>query len=317
MCSIPLTNLCSFAPGPNTRIEDKSVVELDEYVLEPAEDEEEDQFSGARYQYYKSEKILGQLYRAIDVSKIWKEDIRSKIRPAGASFWDEFILKIRPRYEAVVGHVQTWTVHLETAREIRGWYEAAISDAMKHYSEHPIKPITELEVFVGNILNRSGVQTNRQRDSSTKLRDEFERISNCTCFSTSATFSLIAALSAKQSNFADACFLGITKSMRRVSHDPGDPVIGYQDRYDNLHLCFACVHAGGKAAQDDLWRQSHDYDNLQSFRVVAACALLSELNTFEVGRGGGGYVGVRGNGAAPVRTGTGVYAAVPPPSTGL
>lgn len=182
VCSIPLTYLSSFAPGPNTRIEDKSVVELDDYVLEPAEDEEEDQFSGARYQYYKSEKILGQLYRAIDVSKIWKEDIRSKMRPAGASFWDEFILKIRPRYEAIVGHVQTWTVHLETAREIRGWYEAAISDAMAQYSEHPIKPLTELEVFIGNILNRSGVQTNRQRDSSTKLRDEFERISNCTSF---------------------------------------------------------------------------------------------------------------------------------------
>lgn len=105
--------------------------------------------------------------------------------------------------------------------------------------------------------------------------------------------------------------------MRRVSHDSGDPVTGYQDRHDNLHLCFACVHAGGKAAQDDIWRQSHDYNNLQSFRVVAACALLSELATFEVGRGGGGYVGVRGNGAAPIRAGTGVYAAVPPPSAGL
>lgn len=69
---------------------------------------------------------------------------------------------------------------METARSIRGWYEDAISDAMAQYSEHPIKPITELEVFIGNILNRSGVQTNRQRDSSTKLRDEFERISNCT-----------------------------------------------------------------------------------------------------------------------------------------
>lgn len=152
-------------------------------MLEPAADEEEDPFSGTRYEYYKSEKILGQLYRAIDVTKIWKEDIQSKIRPIGASFWDEFISKILSRYEAVVGHAQLWKGHVETAREIRGWYENAISDAMAQYSEHPIKPITELEVFIGNILNRSGVQTNRQRDSSTKLRDEFERISNCMFFS--------------------------------------------------------------------------------------------------------------------------------------
>lgn len=159
---------------------DKSIIELDDYILETAADEEEDQFAGARYVYYKSEKILGHLYRAVDVPKIWKEDVKSKIRPHGASFWDEIILKIRPRYEAVVGDTKGWTDHMETARELRVWYEDAISDAMAQYSEHPIKPITELEVFIGNILNRSGVQTNRQRDNSIKLRDEFERISNCT-----------------------------------------------------------------------------------------------------------------------------------------
>lgn len=171
--------LSSLAPGPETRIIDKSAVELDDYILEPAEDEEEDQYSSMRYEYYRSEKILGQLYRAVDVPKIWKEDVQSKVRPVGASFWDEFILKIRPRYEAVVGFIDGWAEHLDTAREIRGWYEEAISDAMAQYSEHPIKPITELEVFIGNILNRSGVQTSRQRDNSIKLKDEFERISSC------------------------------------------------------------------------------------------------------------------------------------------
>lgn len=105
--------------------------------------------------------------------------------------------------------------------------------------------------------------------------------------------------------------------MRRVSHDPEVPLTGYQDRHDNLHLCLACVRVGGKAAQGDIWQKSRGYNNLQSFRVVAACALLSELATFEAGRGGGGYVGVRGNGAPPARTGTGAYAAVPPPSIGL
>lgn len=32
--------------------------------------------STPRYQHYRSEKILGKLYRAIDEKKIWKKDIR-------------------------------------------------------------------------------------------------------------------------------------------------------------------------------------------------------------------------------------------------
>lgn len=127
---------------------DRSVIELDGYIVEPAPDEEEDQFAGARYQYYASEKILGELYRAVDEQKIWKEDVQSQVRPLGASFWDEFLTEVRPRYEALTGDSDGWTYHMETAREIRGHYEEAISGAMVQFSEHPIKPITELEVFI-------------------------------------------------------------------------------------------------------------------------------------------------------------------------
>lgn len=105
--------------------------------------------------------------------------------------------------------------------------------------------------------------------------------------------------------------------MRRVSHDPEVPLTGYQSRHDNLHLCFACVHVGGKGVKGDVWNKARYYNDMQSFRVVAACALMSELATLEVSRGGGGYVGVRGNGTAGVRNGIGAYAAVPPPPGGL
>ncbi|CAN8097779.1 unnamed protein product [Discula destructiva] len=260
---LPKANKCRpdfLAPGPETRIVEHSAIQLDEYILEPAPDEDEDQFAAARFEYYKSNKVLGHLYRAVDEHKIWKEDVQSKVRERGASFWDEFIEKLRPRYETLAGQPRGWEVHLETARQIRGWYEEAVSGAMAQYSEHPIKPLTELEVFIGNVVNKSGVQTNRQRDTSIKLGEEFDRIS-----------------------------VWITKQMRRVSHDSEVPLTGYQSQYDNLHLCFACVHAGGKA---DIWQKGRDYANMQSFRVVAACALLAELRTFELARGGG-YVGVR------------------------
>lgn len=244
---------------------DKSTIELDEYILEPAADAEEDQYSSPRRVYYKSEKLLGHLYRAIDERQIWYEDVKCKVRPLGASFWDGFLNAIRPRYEAVVTDASEWTSHLEIAREIRGWYEGAISDAMVQYSEHPVKPISELEVFIGNILNKSGVQTNRQRDNSIKLRDEFQRIS-----------------------------LWITSQMRRVHHEPDAPLTGYQTVHDNLHLCLACVYAGSEKGSG---LQGKAFENMQSFQVVAGCALLSELKSCEKMHKGGGYVGVR-NGSA-------------------
>lgn len=90
--------------------------------------------------------------------------------------------------------------------------------------------------------------------------------------------------------------------MRMVSHEPEMPLTGYQGQHDNLHLCFACVYVGGKGSKGDTWKKSQVYNDMQSFRVVAACALLSELVTLESRRGGGGYVGVRGTGAGTTRS---------------
>ncbi|KAL2286418.1 hypothetical protein FJTKL_06802 [Diaporthe vaccinii] len=281
------------APGPESRVVDKSTIELDDYILEPAADDEEDQYNRQRHVYYKSEKLLGHLYRAIDERKIWHEDVRSKVPAAGgSSFWDDFFIKTRPRYEAIVEDPRGWVGRLETAREIRGWYEEAVSVAMGQFSAHPTKPLTELEVFIGNILNKSGVQTHRQRDSSIKLKDEMDRIASW-----------------------------ITGQMRKVSHDSEvAPLTGYQTEFDNLHLCLACVHAGCEANTGP--RESR-YEDMQSFRVVAACALLSEINLFENGQqrgnGAGGFIGVSGGrrNAAAAMNGRGRYSMVPPPADTL
>lgn len=270
---------------------DKSTIELDDYILEPAADEEEDQYNRQRYKYYKSDKVLGQLYRAIDEQKIWQEDVRSKLpAPGGSSFWDDFFVEVHTRYEAIVDEHKGWQGHLKTAREIRGWYEGAIWATMAQYSAHPTRPLTELEVFIGNVLNKSGVQTNRQRDSSIKVKEEMDRIA-----------------------------AWITAQMRKVSHDPAvTPLTGYQTQFDNLHLCLACVHAG---CEDNSGARESRYESMQSFRVVAACALLSEIGRFEMGQGssGGGFVGVSGvrRGAAAMLKSGGKYAAVPPPRTPL
>ncbi|KAF3766441.1 RdRP-domain-containing protein [Cryphonectria parasitica EP155] len=254
------------APGGDVHVIDKSDVRLDDNIVEPAADAEEDQFSPQRHRYYRSDKILGQLYRAVDEKKIWREDVQSKFQPRSASFWDDFLIAIRPRYQAIVDQTEGYVFHMKTARDIRGWYEDAVSNAMNQYSEHPINPITELEVFTGNIHNKSGIQTHRQRDQSIKLKDEFGRICDW-----------------------------ITGLMRKVSRDSHAPLTGYETEHDSLHLCLACVYVGNeKSASPDGSR----YENMQSFRVVAACALLSELSKFDRGHVGGGYPGVRSRGVA-------------------
>lgn len=255
---------------------DKSAIELDEYIVVPAADEEEDRFSPPRHVFYKSVKILGQLYRAINERKIWFDDVKSKMQPLGPSFWDGFLNGVQSRYEKIVPDPREWHSRMESARKIRTWYEEAISDLMNQHSEHPVKPITELEVFIGNVLNKSGVQTSRQRDSSIKLKDKFDEIS-----------------------------VWITHQMRGVNLRGDVPLTGYETVHDNLHLCLACVHAGGEENVGDeksLGSRRPEFDNMQSFRVVAACALLSELLHLEKRGSGGGYVGVRssakGNGAS-------------------
>jgi hypothetical protein len=54
---------------------------------------------------------------------------------------------------------------------------------MTEYSEHPVRPLTELEAFIGNILGRTGAQSKHQRELSTSMKDKFEEdalfIVNC------------------------------------------------------------------------------------------------------------------------------------------
>ncbi|BDD58416.1 hypothetical protein MAP00_003696 [Monascus purpureus] len=51
----------------------RSEIELDRYVIHEAYDEDEHD-TEPRRKYYKSDKILGKLYRAINERKIWYED---------------------------------------------------------------------------------------------------------------------------------------------------------------------------------------------------------------------------------------------------
>ena len=57
---------------------------------------------------------------------------------------------------------------------MRNRYEECIFNIMTEYSEHPLRPLSELEAFVGNILGRTGAQSKRQRELSTTMKEKFE-----------------------------------------------------------------------------------------------------------------------------------------------
>lgn len=153
-----------------------------------------------------------------------------------------------------------------------------MSEKMFHYSDNPRQSLSEVEVFCGFILNKRGSQTRRQRDSSIKLKEEVDRF-------TAWIVKLIRDRGT--GNEGDA-----TESVN------GSIAENSRSREDTIELCWACVVVGCvKESESPLY---HGTGELQSFRVVAACCLLKELNKLKRERelaSSGGYVGVgRGKG---------------------
>ena len=54
-------------------------------------------------------------------------------------------------------------------------YEENIIDTMTSYSPHPSHFISEIEVFAGCILGKTGAQTRRQREYSASMKDKHDR----------------------------------------------------------------------------------------------------------------------------------------------
>jgi hypothetical protein len=128
-------------------------------------------------------------------------------------------------------------------------------------AEQPHQPLRELEVFVGFIVNKAGVQTHRQRDRSVKLKDEFERITTW-----------------------------ITREMRNPTS-----ISGHTSTLDALELCLACLNIGCERVYKEVAHPGHrsSSQDIESFKVVAATALLRELRVLEKGLvGSSSYIGV-------------------------
>ncbi|KAI8949918.1 RNA dependent RNA polymerase-domain-containing protein [Xylaria longipes] len=247
------------APAPPTNIVDKTEIQF-EPPTAPSGEEDEDDDTGPRHRFYKSTKILGKLYRAIDEKKIWKDDIHLVVNRHGPSLWDELFVHIRHECDNLCD--VDWERALNEAHNIRQAYEDMVWTATIDYSDHASKGITELEVFTGTIFNKSGVQTRRQRDTSIRLKDEFDRI-------TKWVESLIRKRDVKASK-------DLPDSVGGDPHGVYDDSTDLDSEFTALELSIACLHAGivrhGRPNANK--RNTNDFE---SFKVIAAHCALREL----------------------------------------
>ncbi len=146
-------------------------------------------------------------------------------------------------------------------------YEDAVINAMSDYSENPMYPLTELEVFVGDIINKTGGQNHRQRDKSIKLRDEFNRI-------TTEISRMIRHHGAsdhkvgEQGGGAD----GTTGPATRAD---GASTTAHED----IAMAIACMHVACEPGDQPhlSWRYKTSKNGLESFKIVAAAVLTQVL----------------------------------------
>ncbi|KAI0007501.1 RdRP-domain-containing protein [Xylariaceae sp. FL0662B] len=250
------------APAPPANIVDRTEIAFEAPIV-PSKDEDEDDDRGPSYRYYKSDKILGKLYQAIDEKNIWKEDIHRTVSRNGASVWDLLISHIKRQCKNL-GTVD-WERAIAEARRIRSAYEDAIWNASINYSDHPSTGLTEIEVFTGSIFNKTGVQTRRQRDTSLRLKDEFNRVSKW-------IEGLIRKRGVKSAEESDSDTDGGASSSSSSSSSPG---LDLSEGASPLELSIACLHVS-TAKMDALGSYRGDAD-YQSFKVIAGHCALREL----------------------------------------
>ncbi|TQV91673.1 RNA-dependent RNA polymerase [Cordyceps javanica] len=168
------------APAPPTTT--YSLGELAFVEVDEDEDEGDDGFGRPRHRYHKSEKILGELYRAIDEKNLWarvtgggKKGGGGGGSGGGPSVWEQ-VQCIMDAGLAALGIRLDWRGRLDEARKVRRIYETGVLENMQQFSHNPRASVSETEAFCGDIINKAGAQSRQQRDLSLKLRDEMDRL---------------------------------------------------------------------------------------------------------------------------------------------
>jgi hypothetical protein len=127
-------------------------------------------------------------------------------------------------------------------------YEENLLNIMTAYSPHPHRTLSELEVFAGTILGKTGAQTIRQRGLCISMRERFKE------------------------------YLAFTvKCIKRGQGQEQEPCDDKMPNTTDVGLCIACFFVGLKERGSAVeyghgWRPE-----LRSFARVAAAICLKEV----------------------------------------
>jgi hypothetical protein len=167
------------APTPRIQLTETGELEIEELA-----DFDDDAFEGIDEErkplrYYRSEKVLGYLYRNIDEKK-FLDDIHdhhgSKVRTGVSSYGlmgklCNYVIHHATMYGVLYDH------HMEFARDVRAGYEHSLHDILHQYEPTSNMPLSEAEAFAGTILGRQGgAQGKPLRELSKTMRDRFTAI---------------------------------------------------------------------------------------------------------------------------------------------
>jgi hypothetical protein len=166
------------APGSNLVINEMGAAELEE--LEGDDLNDPDGVSvldaeKARNRYYRSDKILGVLYRRIDEKKFF-DKMKNDYKASPHRQDDESLVEKLRRYVNRETRVVQWRHHWDFAEQLREVYEENMLEIMDTLRPTRGQPLTELEVFSGNILGKKERAPSRYiREANLEVQERFNR----------------------------------------------------------------------------------------------------------------------------------------------
>ncbi|CAO2656156.1 Nn.00g049590.m01.CDS01 [Neocucurbitaria sp. VM-36] len=166
------------APGSNFVINELGAAELEE--LEQDDVDEPDVVSvldadKIKTRYYRSEKILGVLYRDIDEKKFFNK-MKNDFEMFRHTWGGESLVQKLARYIDRETQGILWNHYHDFAEEVREYYENNMLEIMDTLRPHRGKPLTELEVFSGNILGKKERAPSRHiREANLEVQERFNR----------------------------------------------------------------------------------------------------------------------------------------------
>ncbi len=167
------------APGPSVTIESKGAVlsgEEDLFDIGGINEVAGLDRETTSHRFYESNKVLGQLYRAIDEIDFFTELQNQFKKIRDQSRITASLMERVWSYVMREAQLIQYTQHLPFAREIRESYEESLVDTMYAFSPHTTRPLSEIEVLAGAIMGRNkGAQSKRTRELAKEMKERYDR----------------------------------------------------------------------------------------------------------------------------------------------